>query len=283
MSRKQIKIDQNFDKLLKDHINKDGRRTLCLSVRGSQVVISGEEVSVDLARENLDNLTVLELIQAMKGMEHEGGGLVYKSTERLEFPPMEVKFKGQLWTAQKARKQLNMYLNILGFGKTGTKKFTEPADEPAGWPEEHSFETFGHPSYANINVINDVIESLLDYHGFDAKTHTFITKEPEAPPPKKRKRTVAKNNKRTIETEEDLDPNDNSLTNEAHEGGETEEPTVSKPKRKKSNGEKRKDDVAIEVPNQIEPCAYEVWVDVENTGLMPDSEARKIWEESCTD
>ena len=78
-----------------------------LSVRGSQVVISGEEVSVDLARENLDNMTVLELIQAMKGMEHEGGGLGYKSTERLEFPPMEVKFKGQLWTAQKARKQLN--------------------------------------------------------------------------------------------------------------------------------------------------------------------------------
>ena len=132
-------------------------------------------------------------------------------------------------------------------------------------------------------MINDVIESLLDYHGFDAKTQTFITKEPEAPPQKKRKRTVAKNNKRTIETEEDLDPNDNSLTNEAHEGGETEEPTVSKPKRKKSNGEKRKDDVAIEVPNQIEPCTYEVWVDVENTGLMPHGEVRKIWEESGTD
>ena len=128
-----------------------------------------------------------------------------------------------------------------------------------------------------------MIESILDYHGFDAKTHTFITKEPEAPPQKKRKRTVAKINNRTIETEEDLDPNDNSLTNEAHEGGETEEPTVSKPKRKKSNGEKRKDDVAIEVPNQIEHYAYEVWVEVENTGLMPHSEVRMIWEESGTD
>ena len=187
-------------------------------------------------------------------MEHEGGGLKYKSSERVVFPPLEVSFKVHLWTAQKARKQLN----ILGFGKTGTTKFKEPSDDPAGWSEEHSFEAFGHPSYVNINVINDVLESILDYHGFDAKTHTFITEEHEAPPQKKRKRAVAKTNKRTIEKEEDLDPNVNSLTYEAREGGEPEERTVSKPKRKKSNGAKRKDDVAIEVPNQIEPCPYKV-------------------------
>ena len=236
MSRKLIKIDQTFDKLLKEHVSKDSRRTLCLSVRGSQVVISGEKDSVELAVENGESMTVFELLEVMKRMDQdqEEEAMRYKSTERVVFPPMEVKFKGQLWTAQKARGQLNLYLNILGFGKTGTKRFKDPTDEPNGWPEEHSFEAFGHPSHANVNVVNDVLESILCYHGYDAKTHPYIAEEPEVPPLRKRKRQWVQRRRKKAAEEDDNDPNDNSLDMEPDEGGESEE-SNSKNKRKKSN------------------------------------------------
>jgi hypothetical protein len=45
--------------------------------------------------------------------------------------------------------------------------------EPEGWPDEHSFVAFEHPSYANLNTANDIIEGILGYHGFDAKYHPY--------------------------------------------------------------------------------------------------------------
>ena len=120
LTKKEIKIDQNFDKTLKDHVGKHHRRTLCLSIRGSQVVLSGEENTVELARENLESMTVADRMEAMKLMENDNNEeeeMRYKSTQKVEFPPMKVKFRGRLWTLQKARDQLSVYLNILGFVK----------------------------------------------------------------------------------------------------------------------------------------------------------------------
>ena len=125
-TKKEINIDQNFDKTLKDHVSKHHRRNLCLSIRGSQVVLSGKENTVELARENLESMTVADLMEAMKVMENDNDDeeeMRYKSTEKVEFPPMKVKFRGCLWTLQKARDQLSIYLNILGFGKGWTRKF----------------------------------------------------------------------------------------------------------------------------------------------------------------
>ena len=75
----------------------------------------------------------------MKEMEKEYGDKEFKSTESVEFPLHYVKFKGQLWTLQKTRRQLSSYLKILGFGNTGTKKFTDRNDEHDGWLQEHNF------------------------------------------------------------------------------------------------------------------------------------------------
>ena len=153
-------------------------------------------------------------MEAMKVMENnnEEEEMRYKSTEKVEFPPMKVKFRGHLWTLQKARDQLSIYLNILGFGKGGTRKFKEAADEPDSWPDEHAFESFEHPSYANMATINDVIESLLQYHGFDANTHPFTIEEPKTPPPKRAKK--AKKRVVIAEEQESDDPNDNSINRE---------------------------------------------------------------------
>ena len=60
------KIDQNFDKMVKEHVCKNQRRSICLSLRDGEAVLCGEENSVDLVLENLESMTVGELIEAMK-------------------------------------------------------------------------------------------------------------------------------------------------------------------------------------------------------------------------
>ena len=195
-------------KILKDHVVNKSRRTVCLSVRGSQVVFSGEENSVILAKENMEDMTVADLVEAMKAMDDEPEGLKYKTTETVVFPPMKVKFKGRRWNISAAREQLTIYLNILGFGKGGTRKYKDPADEPEGWPDEHSFLTFEHPAYSKLAIANDIIESLLHHHGIDAQSHPYVGQEPKTPPPKTKKR---KRKCQEEEEEEEADPNDNSI------------------------------------------------------------------------
>ena len=267
MSRTVIKIDNAFDKFLTDHVTKNGRRTLCLSIRGSQAVLSGEENSVELAMENLENMTVSDLLEAMKLMDHEEEEMRYKSTEKVKFPAMKVKFKGRLWTLQKARDQLSIYLNILGFGKGGTKKFKVVSDEPDGWPDEQSFEAFEHPSYANMSTVNDIIESLLKYHGFDAKTHPFIVDEPKTPPPKKRKRKEAK--KTTFEEDEDdeNDANENSF-NMNDDNKDQVKKTDNDPKKRKLCPYEELREKNIEERDLA----------MRSAGLLPHSKIRKIWE-----
>ena len=58
-----------FKGVLKDHVAKKKRRTLCISIRGSQAVFSGDEESVTFAQENMEHMTVEKLLGAMKDME----------------------------------------------------------------------------------------------------------------------------------------------------------------------------------------------------------------------
>ena len=56
-----VQDNKAFDKALKDHVEKKGKRVLCISIRGDEMVISGEESSVLLAKEKFENLTLAEL------------------------------------------------------------------------------------------------------------------------------------------------------------------------------------------------------------------------------
>ena len=88
MSRKVFRKNQTFDKVLSDHVKKDGQVSLCFSIRGNQTVISGERRSVEFATDNLDKVTLAELLHAMKSVDQEVEGVKeYKTTERVEFPP----------------------------------------------------------------------------------------------------------------------------------------------------------------------------------------------------
>ena len=116
MSKRNLQIDQTFDKFLAEHVVKNGRMSFCISIRGSQAVISGEQEIVALAEENLETITLKDIVENMKRIEKHDTVKHFKTSQKVDFPPMEVKFKGQLWTTKKARMQLSTYLNILGFG-----------------------------------------------------------------------------------------------------------------------------------------------------------------------
>ena len=49
LSKKTIKADQTLDKVVKEHVVKKNLRTLCITIRGSEAVLSGEEEAVKLA------------------------------------------------------------------------------------------------------------------------------------------------------------------------------------------------------------------------------------------
>ena len=284
MSRKVFQKDQIFDKVLTDHVKNDGRVSLCFSIRGSQAVISGEKRSVEFATDNLDRVTLAELIEAMKSVDQEVERVKeYKTTERVEFPPMDVKFKGQLWTHKKARSYLTTCLNILGFGKGGNKKFQNPDDEPEGWPEEHSFESLGHPSHATLNVANDIITSLMSYHGFNADSHPFEAAEPE-PAAKKRKKSK-KATTCTVDEELVLDDNDNSF----HEESDGESQAKSRRDEKKDEEESNDEDLEFdEILEQeiahLSECERIRQQNVKEreaamiaAGILPHSVERRAW------
>ena len=181
---------------------------------------------MDLALDNKEEMTVGELMEAVKVMGSEEGSedMRFKTSEQVVFPPFRVKFKGRLWTTLKAREELGIILAILGFGKGGSKKFNNAADEPAGWPDEHSFEAFEHPSYTSRKVANEIIEALFTHYGMDPYTHPFTMEEPATPTKKKKRARALSNQENTVAID---DPNDNSVQEE--EDAE-EEPVVKKRK-----------------------------------------------------
>ena len=182
---------------------------------------------MDLALDNKDEMTVGELMEAIKvmGSEEEDEDMRFKTSEQVVFPPFRVKFKGRLWTTLKAREELGIILSILGFGKGGSRKFNIAADEPAGWPDEHSFETFEHPSHTSLKVANEIIESLFTHYGLDPYSHPFTLEEPATPTRKKKRARALNNQDKTVD-----DPNDNSVEEEVDT---EEEPVVNEVKRRK--------------------------------------------------
>ena len=268
LSKKDIKADQTFDKVLKEHVVKKNRKTLSIMIRGSQAVLSGEEEAVKLAHENMENLTVEELLESMTNTESDGD-LKFMTTEKVKFPPMFAQFKGRRWTLGRARDQLLIYLNILGFGKGGSRKYKVAEDELEGWPDEHSFVEFAHPSYAKLSTINDIIESLLCFHGYGDSIETLhIEDEPESPPKANKRRRIIVENQNTLQQEanENLEEVEDENENTA-ELEELENDDEAEVEPALSPYEKVREMIIAERNREMELC-----------GLKPHSQVRKEWD-----
>jgi hypothetical protein len=161
LSKKLVKADQVFDKFLKEHVEKKNCRTLCISIHGDQAVLSGDEKTVQFVNENMKSMTVEELMDVMKTMDDEN----YKTSQQIRFTPIFARFKGRHRKLERTRDQLPIYLNILGYGKDGSRKNRVEAEEPEGCPD---------PSYAKLSTVNGVIESIFRFHRYDANTNSSL-------------------------------------------------------------------------------------------------------------
>ena len=75
-----------FDKALKEYVVKEKKRVLCISIRGQEVIMGGEEDSVVLAKENMENMTLGEITRAMKEMEEVEDDFNFETTELVTSP-----------------------------------------------------------------------------------------------------------------------------------------------------------------------------------------------------
>ena len=121
IDKKAIKADKKYEASVKIHFEKQKRRTLCFSVRGERIVISGEENAIDFTLLNMESMTVKEMMDVIKTMD-DVVNMKYKTTETVVFPPIKSKFKGKKWSLLIARNELTACLNILVFGKGGVRK-----------------------------------------------------------------------------------------------------------------------------------------------------------------
>ena len=95
------------------------------------------------------------------------------------------------WNKHVARDQTLLYLNVLNYGCGGehTLKDTKhkKAEKPKWWPNSLNLDKYPHPSQASISANEDIIESILQYYGYNISTHCHTRKQFKQLGAKKRK------------------------------------------------------------------------------------------------
>ena len=101
-----------------------------------------------------------------------------KMNRPLILPPPFAPFKNEKmgWTKAMVAEQLNLYLNLLGYGVGGDKSFVagtknKDTSKPAWFPDSISFEDYSHHSKAKLRENEEIIQSLLNYYGIDVHKH----------------------------------------------------------------------------------------------------------------
>ena len=198
-TNKQINSDIKFDKEVEKLVTKECRRVLVISLRDDVGVMSGEKSCIDLVNSRED-LTIKDLVNHMKGLGESTAkaDFVYESTAAaIHFPPLERKFDGPTWDFQFAKNTVTQWFTILGYGRYGSKKYKKEQDEPPFWPDSESWTTFEHPSYSNLETINKILRSMMEFYGLNPETHHTEVINPDEPIRKKQKRR----NKKTLKAQ----------------------------------------------------------------------------------
>ena len=157
----QIQNDRKLDKKHEEHVSKGGRRLVSFSLRGDDVIISGDEASVNISVN--EDITIKELKNQIKALGEpieKGHNLKYilKKPSRL-LPPMRVKIGGKKWSTKAARIQLSEYMTELGYGRGGNLSYKD--DKPSWWPQSIAWERCEHPYDLSMNECKEILETII--------------------------------------------------------------------------------------------------------------------------
>ena len=104
--------------------------------------------------------------------------------------PFKDKRRG--WNKSTARDQAQLFLNLLEYEQGGRKSLVttkyKTAEKPKFWPDSISFDKYDHPSSEGVSANEDLIESILEFHGYNIQTHCHSPKKQQ----KKKRQTKKK-------------------------------------------------------------------------------------------
>ena len=197
----EVIADKVFGKAIEDYGEKSRKNVLVVTEFKNRAEVI---VSTNIARKLEKRPELAKALQELfesgnDGQEEDDYSLV--SNRSIHFPKLLAPFKNikRGWNNDVVIDQTTLYLNILGYGKGGTKSLIDTkfkkADKPKWWDDANNFEKYSHPSKAKMRVNEDIIESILRYHGYDPLTHC---ENPDPEPKERRSQKSLKKNKKRI-------------------------------------------------------------------------------------
>ena len=157
----QIQTDRKNDKKLEENVTKGGRRIVCFSLRDDNVIMSGDELSVQIVENEDITIKVLkEQLKAIGEPREKGHNLRYVQSKPYRLlPPMRVKIGGRKWSIKTGRIQVTEYMTALGYGRGGVKSYKE--DKPSWWPQQIAWERCEHPYDLTSDECKTILETII--------------------------------------------------------------------------------------------------------------------------
>ena len=138
------KEDKSFARKLKSHVEKCNKHTFSVTIRdGHVMVMMGDSKILKFIKSEAKNITVHDLLKKIhddhQDNAEESAELKYSEEIFPVFPKLSCPFKSKRWTWDVARKELQSYIHVLGFGYGSEKKYGREEDQPLGWPKHLSW------------------------------------------------------------------------------------------------------------------------------------------------
>ena len=162
----EVIADKVFGKAIEDYGEKLRRNVLVVTKFENRAEVI---VSTNIARKLEKRPELAKALQELfesgnDGQEEDDYSLV--SNRSIHFPKLLASFKDikRGWNNDVVIDQTTLYLNILGYGKGGSKSLVDTkfkkAEKPKWWDDANNFEKYSHPSKAKMRVNQDIIEHI---------------------------------------------------------------------------------------------------------------------------
>ena len=169
----------NLDRNVKVLIEKeDTAKAICITVRDSKLVVSGQQnlVSIFKDEEAMANMSVKELFEKCQRVAKDNQ---YELFRPVIFPPLTHKFKGPAWKWNIAQENLQVYFNVMGFGRGSSKEFGKESSKPDWWPNSDTdaklqWTRYKHPTHTTFEHCNLLLNCIFDFYNIDKESH-FVT------------------------------------------------------------------------------------------------------------
>ena len=161
--------EKSFSKVLEKFTVKGEFRSQSIYHNGEDLVIAGDKKVVKFVTEKGEDITLKEINEKIEELSQSEEDHIYQ--RRVSYPRLPVKFKSESWTWKIARKVLQEFMEVEGFGRGSAKSYGKFKDEPDDWPDTISWIGFKGPTNVRLESCNEIIQSFLEGRNIDPYTY----------------------------------------------------------------------------------------------------------------